>query len=135
MAANPISLRGKNMQRYTFVIISALLIPPVLATSVAAQMSIPPQTKTTYNPYVVSTRASQITPFNLAYLAYRGYLHNAGIPSGDILISAHQSGRVTAKDIVQSAVKTNQLPQQTLSDQGYLNALEEQLSELTADRD
>ncbi len=133
MAANHISLRGKDMQRYTFVIISALLIPPVLATSVAAQMSIPPQI--TYNPDVVSTRASQITPFNLAYLADRGYFHSVGIPGGDLLISAHQSGRVTAKDIVQSAVKTNRLPQQTLSDQGYLNALEEQLSELTADRD
>jgi len=121
------------MQRYNCVIISALLIPLVLAPSVAAQTPIPPQT--TYNPYVVSTKASQITPFNLAYLAYRGYLHNTGIPGGDILISAHQSGRVTAKDIVQSAIKTNQLPQQTLSDQRYLNALEEQLSELTADRD
>ncbi|MBN3947951.1 MAG: hypothetical protein HWQ38_16400 [Nostoc sp. NMS7] len=120
--------RGKTMQRYILPILSALLISPVLATTAEAQTSI------TYNSVVAnSAKASQINPFNLAFMAERGYLKNVGIKSGNALLNAHQSGMLTAKDILQSAVKAKLLPEQTLSDQGYLNALEAQLQALEQD--
>jgi hypothetical protein len=114
------------MQRYILPIFSALLISPVLANTAQAQTPI------TYNSSVVtnSAKASQINPFNLAFMAERGYLQNVGIKSGNALLKAHQSGILTAKDIVQSAVKAKLLPEQTRSDQGYLNALETQLQAL-----
>jgi len=80
-----------------------------------------------------STSANQVSPFNLAYLAYRGYLKAQGIHRGGVLLDEIESGTVTAKDIIQAAVKANRLPEQTLSDRGYRHALEGQLQELTAD--
>jgi hypothetical protein len=113
------------MQRYILPIFSALLISPVLANTAQAQTPI------IYNSVVAnSAKASQINPFNLAFMAERGYLQNVGIKSGNALLNAHQSGIVTAKDIVQSAVKAKLLPEETLSDQGYLSALETQLQAL-----
>ncbi len=113
------------MQNYILPILSALLISPVLATTAQAQTPI------TYNSVVTnSAKVSQINPFNLAFMAERGYLQNVGIKSGHALLNAHQSGMLTAKNIVQSAVKAKLLPEQTLSDQGYLSALEAQLQAL-----
>lgn len=116
------------MQRYILATLSALLISPALATSSQAQKTI------TYNPLVANTdSASQINPFNLAYMAYRGFLENEGISGGDRLITDFASGKITAKDIVQGAIKAHRLSEKTLSDAGYLNALKEQLRSFEQD--
>ncbi|OKH30399.1 hypothetical protein NIES2101_42420 [Calothrix sp. HK-06] len=116
------------MKRCILPILSALLISPVLANTATAQ------TPTTYNSEVAnSAKAIQISPFNLAFMAERGYLQNVGLKSGNALLWAHQWGMITAKDIVQSAVKAKLLPEKTLSDQGYLSALDAELKALEQD--
>nr|MBA3924403.1 hypothetical protein [Nostocaceae cyanobacterium] len=75
----------------------------------------------------------QLTPFKLVYLAYQGHFRAQGIPSYAALISAHEFGTISAKDLVWSAFKTNLLSEQTLADLGYLSAVEDQLRALEAD--
>ncbi len=72
----------------------------------------------------------QITPFNLAGQAYRGYFTDQGIPSYNQLSSAYNEGRITALDLVESAIQVNRLSPQALNDRGYLNAVDAQLSNL-----
>lgn len=63
------------MQRYILVALSTLLISPVLATPSQAQKTM------SYHPSAANRDSvSQINPFNLAYMAYRGFLKNEGIP-------------------------------------------------------
>lgn len=84
-------------------------------------------------PATLETTASlryQPTPFNLAYLAYRGYFHEQGIPGYSLLISAHRAGRISAEDVMRSAVAANRLSPETLSDTSYLRAVETQLDSL-----
>ncbi|XWK86261.1 MAG: hypothetical protein U7127_18815 [Phormidium sp.] len=84
-------------------------------------------TKAVSSPSIIQ----RITPFQLTSLAYQGNFTSNGIPSYGALISAYQSGRISAKDIVQIAVNTNRLPQNVLSDRAYLNAVEAQLRSLS----
>lgn len=74
-----------------------------------------------------ATAVNQITPFNLAYLAYRGELRNQGIPGYSGLVSAYQDGRVSAESLVQTAITTNLLSENALNDEGYINAVDAQL--------
>ncbi|MGH2414791.1 MAG: hypothetical protein ACRDEA_14100, partial [Microcystaceae cyanobacterium] len=90
--------------------------------------------QTSFNPQVASQHAaSQVSPFNLAYLAYRGYLKDQGIPSNEALINAIAARTIAAQDLMQAAVKANRLPEQTLTDQGYRSALEDELNGLAQD--
>ncbi|MEH2255052.1 hypothetical protein [Nostoc sp.] len=74
-----------------------------------------------------STDAKYLQPFNLAFLAYQGYLKEQGIPSGGTLLFKYQTGNLTAKDVVQAAIRANKLPAQVLNDQSYVNAVELQM--------
>ncbi|MEH1836470.1 MAG: hypothetical protein V7L29_31560 [Nostoc sp.] len=78
-----------------------------------------------------SANASYLQPFNTTFLAYQGYFKEQGIPSGGALISEFQIGKLTAKDVVQAAVKANKLPAQVLDDRSYLYAVESQLTSLS----
>lgn len=114
------------MNRFILASLSVLLIFNAIAP--AANAKDVGQEQTSFNPAVTKRAStSQLTPFNLAYLAYQGYFRDQGLPSYAAFISAHQSGTISAKDIVQIAVKANLLPEQTLADQGYLSAVEDQL--------
>ncbi len=77
--------------------------------------------------------AKQLSPFDLAYLAYQGDLKSQGIPSYGALIDAISSGKVTAQTVVQAAVRVNDLSTQTLTDRGYLFALQSQLDGFLVD--
>jgi hypothetical protein len=77
------------------------------------------------------TTASQITPFNLTYIAYQGYFKDQGIPSAGGLIDAIVSKRIVAKDLIRAAVTINQLSVQTLDNRDYISNLENQMKELT----
>ncbi len=112
----------------TTLLLSAALLP----TAVNAQGTKAPQTS--FNPYIANQSSkNQLSPFNLAYLAYRGYLKAEGIPSSSGLIDALVSGTIMAQDVMQAAVKANRLPSQALNDQGYRSALEGQLQGFTTD--
>ncbi|RCJ34308.1 hypothetical protein A6769_22880 [Nostoc punctiforme NIES-2108] len=73
------------------------------------------------------TDTKYLQPFNIAFLAYQGYLKEQGIPSGGTLLFKYQTGYLTAKDVVQAAIRANKLPAKVLNDQGYVNAVELQM--------
>lgn len=70
------------------------------------------------------------TPFDLVSLAYQGFLESEGIPKFNRLIFAHQAGRIEAEDLVQGAIDTRRLPADTIHNQRYLAAVEQQLDDL-----
>jgi hypothetical protein len=121
------------MRRSVSTLITTLLLfVAILPTVVFAQDT--NTSPTSLNPYVVNPSSTyQTSPFELAYLAYRGYLNPEGIPSSGGLIAALVSDTVTAQDIMQAAVKANRLSEQTLNDEDYRFALENFLQGFTAD--
>ncbi|NES98894.1 MAG: hypothetical protein F6K32_27760 [Desertifilum sp. SIO1I2] len=114
------------MKRYIFAAVSAV----VLASAIAPVAKAEPMTANKAMSIVTATQ-----PFNLVGLAYQGHFQDTGIPSYGGLIQAVQSGRVTAEDIVQSAVEQNRLASETLSDRGFIHAVHQHLQDLaTRDR-
>jgi hypothetical protein len=112
----------------TTLLCSAALLPTASYAQTAGTA------QTSLNPYVASQPApNQLNPFNLTFLAYQGYLKDQGIPSNGAFINAIASGKVTAQDLMQAAVKANRLPEQTLTNPGYRSALEAQMNGLTED--
>ncbi len=115
------------------IIASIALIPGVASAQTANPNNIMGQTNTDLNSNALgekSTNVSYLQPFNIAFLAYQGNLKEQGIPSGSALISEYQIGKLTAKDVVEAAIRANKLPAQVLNDSSYLNALESQLISL-----
>lgn len=121
------------MKRSISTLLTTLLFSAAILPA-AASAQTTEATRTSLNPHVTnSMSANQVSPFDLAYLAYQGYLENQGIPSNGALIDAIATGTVGAQDLMQAAVKANRLPEQTLSDRGYRWALEGELNGLTQD--
>ncbi len=118
------------MRRSISTLLTTLLLSAAILPAAAQSQTTP----TSLNPYAANQpSANQLMPFNLAYLAYQGFLKDQGIPDSGVLIDAIASGTITAQDIIQAAVKANRLPEQTLSDRGYRHNLEEQLQGFIAD--
>lgn len=72
----------------------------------------------------------QTTPFNLAYLAYRGDLAAYGIPSYNALVFALRSGQLDADEIVDQAVAAHLVTPETADDREYVSAVEGMLQDL-----
>lgn len=106
-----------------FIVASIALIPGIASAQAANSNNIA-QAK---NPDINSANISYLPPFNVAFFAYQGYLKEQGIPSAGALIFEYQTGKLTAKDVVQAAIKANKLPAAVLSDRSYLNAVEAEL--------
>ncbi len=97
--------------------LSLLLISTATAPEVRAETRV-------FNPGVAGSTGSyipQITPFNLVNLAYQGYLKDQGIPSYSLLSRYYLDQKISALDIVRSAVKAKRLPEETLTNKQYLN--------------
>jgi hypothetical protein len=111
------------------LITSFLLIVALMPAMVKAQTTLPPIMANT----IVANPPPVIppNPFNLAHLAYEGYLKDEGIPNAAALLDALASGAITVQDILQAALKANLIPSQTFSDQRYRNNLEDQLKGLS----
>ena len=101
--------------------ISAIVLAATIAPAASAQTQA--LNRATYQ----MTTVSQTTPFNLAYLAYRGYL--TGIPSSDRFLDDLASGKLMAKDIVAQAVTERRVSAETLQNEAYLAALQSQLQQ------
>ncbi len=117
------------MQRVILGSLSFLLMSTAIAPALRAQT-------TAVNPTTLGSTPNyinQTTPFNLAYLAYRGYFKEQGIPSYDALIMAYRTGQISVEDIVQSAVKANRVSDRVLTDQNYLNAVEALLDDIQSE--
>lgn len=100
---------------------SAAIAPMASAEPVAANRTI---TGTT------STFTYQTSPYDLVYLAYRGYFAAQGIPSNNSFLSAYRFGRLSALDIVKSGVEVGRIAPERLSDRNYIHAVEFQLDGL-----
>lgn len=75
-----------------------------------------------------------IEPFNLVHGAYQGQFSNQGIPRARGLMKAYDHSQVEAEQLVEAAIAQGRLPQNTLQDQGYLNAVSSHLRGLSAKR-
>jgi hypothetical protein len=64
------------------------------------------------------------SPFSLVTFAYQAGLRSQGIPGCKSLITAHKRQRISGLDIIQKAVEANLIPAQLLSDQAYVQAVE-----------
>jgi hypothetical protein len=124
------SLGDRTMKRLIFGGLSFLLMSAATAPAIKAQ---PPVAVDPAEARVVPSYIQQTTPVNLVSLAYRGYFKNQGIPSYGVLIAAHQSGKITAQELVQVAVEANRVSAEALSDSGYLSAVEQRLRDLQDD--
>ncbi len=81
----------------------------------------------------VPTKALNVTPFNLVSLAYQGHFQNQGISSAGALVQDYKTGKVTAEDLVQAAVRNNRLAAEQLNNLRYLSHVDGQLSALSQD--
>ena len=73
------------------------------------------------------------SPFQLSYLAIGGGLE--GIPGGDILLSAYESGDVSAADIVDAGASTNRLGTDADNQDDYTAGVDRFLELLSRDGD
>jgi hypothetical protein len=110
------------MKRLIIGGLSLLLVSVVVAPAARSQ-------ETPSAPTVQSTSSSinAIAPFNLAYQAYRGDFVEQGIPSYMVLVTAYSNGQIRAEDLVKSAIAANRLSEEALTNQGYINAVDDQL--------
>lgn len=106
--------------------LSVLLLFAATAPTLRAETAVNPRENST-------ATISELNPFNLVHLAYRGYFRDQNIPGYSAFLSAYDTGKVSSKDIVQSAVKKNKLSSQVLDDRGYLRSVEAHLERLRRD--
>jgi hypothetical protein len=112
---------------FTTLLLSIAILPVTVQAQTTRTES------TSLNPYAANQSSTNPPPFNLAYLAYQGYLKAEGIPSSGGLDDAIASGRITAQDIMQAAVNANRFPKAGLTDQAYRHELENVLQGLAED--
>ncbi|PSB01679.1 hypothetical protein [Merismopedia glauca] len=104
-----------------------LLIAAVSTLTLTAAVPAFAQEMTAYN-VNMHHEQTQITPFNLVYNGYQGYLVEQGIPSNGAFDSAVNAGEIKAIDLVKGAIARGRLPQETLNDTSYLHAVQSQLN-------
>ena len=73
------------------------------------------------------------TPFQLSYLAIGGGLKEAGIPGGELLLSAYEDGEVTAEDIVNAGAVTKRLGTAANDEADYTKGVDKFLKLLSRD--
>lgn len=104
--------------------VAALLLSTVVAN---AQTNTPTPTTTTST---ATTVARVVSPFDLVYMAYQGFFEREGIPAGNGFIDRYEADRLTPEDLVRTAIQSNRLPADTLTDSQYLDHVETQLKAL-----
>lgn len=67
----------------------------------------------------------EITPFDLVYGAYQGDFTNSGIPGYANFITAVNSGKVKAENLVNEAIAKRRLAPETIDDRAYLSSVDE----------
>lgn len=121
------------MQRSISTLLTTLLLFTALFPTVAYKQGAE-AAPTRLNSYAANqTFASQLSPYDLTFLAYQGYFKNQGIPSSSTFLAELESGTITAQNVMQAAVNANRLSEQTLNDQSYRFALEGVLQEFVID--
>ena len=65
----------------------------------------------------------EITPFDLVYGAYQGDYTNSGIPGYAKFITAVNTEKVKAEDLVEEAIARGRLASETIDDRGYISSV------------
>ena len=72
-------------------------------------------------------RTYDISPRELISLARHGRFKSQGIPSQNNFRNGVRTGKITAEDLVASAIANNRLPQEATGDRQYLEAVAKHL--------
>lgn len=96
--------------------LSALALSLVATPTLAQEISQNSQTST--------GSIVEITPFDLVYGAYQGNFTNSRIPGYANFITAVNTGKVEAKDLVEEAIAKRRLPSDAIDDREYLNSVD-----------
>ena len=113
------------MKRTLFATLSALAFSLTTAPAFAGEMAAV-RTQSVNN-------IVEITPFNLVRRGYQGSFTDKGIPGYGSFVKAANSGRVTAKDLVEIAIADGRLAPETINDRGYLRNVTSHLENLDED--
>ncbi|MDX2097450.1 MAG: hypothetical protein SFW36_06700 [Leptolyngbyaceae cyanobacterium bins.59] len=116
---------NRSFQTLALTVATTLSLAAIAPASQAETLAAAPSQN------VRQTIASPITPANLVYLAYQGQFQTQGTPSYQGLLTGYQSGRIQAQDLVQSGVKAGLISEQTATNSGYVQAVEQQLQTLS----
>lgn len=95
-------------------------LPSIAALILASEAAIA-------NPNINPNQVANTRPFNLVRLGYQGYFQDSGIPAYQAFRTAIKYQRVTATNLIESAMKKGRLPLDTLNNQGYVNSVKAQL--------
>ena len=101
-----------------------LIVGTVISTTLG--ITVPAEAQSLRDSEAVS-ESYTITPRKLIALARHGRFKNQGIPSHNNFGNGIRSGRITAKSLVQSAIESNRLPENALSDRDFLKAVDDHL--------
>lgn len=85
---------------------------------------------TTTQPLPPNRTQQTMTPYQLVFMAYQGFWKAWDIPQAAALVESHQSGKLSAQDLVQKLVQLEQVPVSVLEDAGYINAVDATLRSL-----
>ncbi|MEM8717723.1 MAG: hypothetical protein AAGE84_00235 [Cyanobacteria bacterium P01_G01_bin.39] len=80
-----------------------------------------------FNP---TPKPNQVTPLGLVTASYQGRLAVQGIPGNDAFLSAISSNKIDAQDLIQGAIASGRLSQDTLDNQDYLDSVASLLDDL-----
>ena len=75
----------------------------------------------------IDSQVNDLTPRKLIGLARQGRFSNLGIPGYSGFGSAVRSGNINAEQLISSAIAQNRLPESTLQDRNFVNAVEKHL--------
>lgn len=78
-------------------------------------------------------RENYFSPSALVDAAHKGRLKDWNIPSYGLLQSGYDSGRITAEDLIDAAIKAGKLLPQTVDNEQYINNVESELEQLHED--
>ncbi|MEO1145607.1 MAG: hypothetical protein AAFY26_08415 [Cyanobacteria bacterium J06638_22] len=73
---------------------------------------------------------TQLTPFQVTSLAYRGSFDEAGIPGYGSLESGIATGSIVAEDVIEAAIASGRLSAEALEDSAFVSSVDNQLDNL-----
>ena len=73
---------------------------------------------------------TQLTPFQVTSLAYRGSFDAVGIPGYGALESGIATGDIVAEDVIEAAIASGRLSAEALEDGAFVSSVDNQLDNL-----
>ncbi len=122
------------MKRLVISTLSLLTLSSLAAPAFAGEISFKKSNRNVIAANIISKRQTKdITPFNLVTRSYQGSFANQGIPSNAAFTRAVSTGKITASDLVESAIANDRLNPETLNDAEYIYNVQSYLDGLDND--